>query len=389
MPGICDKMGESLGKLSITRNCLRGMVWICVSLVGSWGQTPTGQNGTVVIHLASAGYKPDVGCSYAGKDIPRDLTLLNDDDKLRLLFVNDALLVVYRSTCRQSSMVQGSDPRVWQMDAWFFDPKTGKLIGVDTWPTVKRRWVNDRWDTQARILGVDSGFVVHAGNSLSLYSLDRKKKASLPLEESRSWAVKVVPGGRELHLQGIYGDEARGEWLSTDTLALEHSKQEFAGVTSASSDAVVSQRAHCIRLDPMNGAPHDLYCPASRDLGIPVFVSDTAVLAVSGRSVVLLSGEGQKLWSREVHSGHHISSHNVSLSGNRFALALSGRTTFDGTLVPAHKQAVFVYDSEKRTLIFHSVVGREFELKDFALSPDGGALAVLKGDSIEIYTLHE
>jgi len=274
------------------------------------------------------------------------------------------------------------------MEAWFLDPRNGKLIGTDTWPTVKRRWLNHRWDTQARIIPVQSGFLVHAGHFLDFYTFNREKKVLLPLDPDSRWAVTVVRPGREIHLQEISDDEtAVGRWLFSETLKQEHRQSEFAGITSASGKAAITKLAHCLHIQPLSAKEYDLYCPESRDLGLPEFLNDSEVLAVSGKSVTLLSLTGEKLWSREVSSDHSITNDKISLRGNRFAISLRGRTKFDGIEIPKHKEAIFVYDSENRSQIFHSVVGGEFEVQDFALSPQGKVLAVLKADSIDIYIL--
>jgi len=354
-----------------------------------WGQKSQQISVRLTISLTGIGYKPETGCGYKGKDVPSDLTSLNDDDKLRLSFPSDGLLAVYRSACRPSlATIRSSDSKVREMEAWFVDPSTGKLVGTEAWPTAKRRWLNDRWDTQARIIPVQSGFLVHAGPFLYFYTFNREKKVQLPLDPDSRWAVKVVRPGSEIHLQEISDDEsAVGRWLSSETLKQEHRQSEFAGITSASSKAAVTLLAHCLHIQPLSAKEYDLYCPASRDLGLPEFLNDSEVLAISGKSVVLLSLKSEKLWSREASSDHSIINDKISLRGNRFAILLRGRTTFDGTEVPKHKESVVVYDSEKRIQIFHSVVAGEFEVTDFALSPDGKALAVLKADNIQIYDL--
>src|SRR4029077_7511194 len=126
------------------------------------------------------------------------------------------------------------------MEAFFVSPRTGKLVSRKTWPTIQRRFLNERWDTQARIMAVQGGFLVHAANSLTLYSSNLEPKGKLTLEDGPEFAITVAPLGRTFHRQSIQVDnQAEGEWFDSNTLVKLHSQHEMAGVTSASDQAVV------------------------------------------------------------------------------------------------------------------------------------------------------
>ena len=116
------------------------------------------------------------------------------------------------------------------MEAFFLKSSNRRVYSRKTWPTIRRRWLNERWDTQARIVAVPGGFLIHAENSLVLYSSEREQKGNLPLETGLRWAVTVAPIGRTIHLQRIHDDnQAEGEWRTSDGLTKLRTQNEMAG----------------------------------------------------------------------------------------------------------------------------------------------------------------
>jgi hypothetical protein len=338
------------------------------------------------IHLADLGYRPTQDYHYPGTGIPRDITILNDDYNKRLTFIDDKTLVVYQSHYQPQNQKDGS-PESRYMEAFFVNSQTGALIARKTWPTIKRRFLNERWDTQARILAVAGGFLVHAGNSLTLYSTGLEQKAQLPLEDGPRWAVTVAPLGRTIHLQRIYEDnQADGEWLAPDTLTKLRSQHEMAGITSASDQAVVDKLAHCLQLQSFGEPARNLYCDNPSRLGLPVFLNESEVLAVRYKGFTVWSTKGEMLWGHEgpVMTG----SHNRSLNGNRFALWMSGdNDVFDQVKLPKGQTVIIVYDRDTRSRIFQMTVGSSTEVNGFELSADGSMLAVLLGDTVRLYKI--
>ncbi len=160
---------------------------------GNAGSNDRRQTPFLEIRLRDLGYQPTQEYHYSGTGIPRDLSILNDDTKKRLAFISDKVLAVYFSHLPVAGNGGAADSR--SMEALFVDPNSGSLISRKSWITRKRKWVNERWDTQARILPVQDGFLVHAGDSLTLYSVDQQEKAKVSLDDSSSWAaVAAVPG---------------------------------------------------------------------------------------------------------------------------------------------------------------------------------------------------
>jgi len=297
-------------------------------------------------------------------------------------------LVVYLSHFQPQGK-NDATPESHSMEAFFIDTKSGSLISRKTWPTIKRRWMNERWDTQARMMAVQEGFLVHAGSKLISYSVDQREKGAVPLEDGPSWSAAVAPLGRTFHLQRIDHDKAEGEWRASDTLASLRSQQEMPGITSASDRAVVTKLAHCVQMQTVGESSRNLCCSDPCRLGLPEFLSDAEVLSVYRNGFSVLSVNGEKLWGQESADGKNrlIATYKRSLDGDRFAISLRGdrHTVFDQVKVPNGQLAIFVYDRASRNQVFQLNLGSIVEQVDFALSPKGTALAVLLGDVVRLY----
>lgn len=339
------------------------------------------------IHLSDLGYQPAPETRYPGTGIPRDLSILNDDYKKRLTFTDDKMLVVYQSHYPSPTGKAGS-PESRSMEAFFVSTQTGALISRKSWPTIQRRWLNERWDSQARIMAVRGGFLVHAGDSLTFYSSGLEPKGKLGLENGPRWAVTVAPLGHTIHLQRIQDDNrAEGEWFDSDTLAKVRSQHEIAGITSASDHAVVDNLAHCVQLQTVGEIPRNLYCADPSHLGLPLFLSDSEVLSVCGKGFAVFSTSGEKLWGREVPDARPVGNHKRSLNGNRFGILIRGRVMFDRVDLAEEQSAILVYDLSSRTQVFHLTLEHVAGPIDFDLSPDGSELAVLVGETVRLYKI--
>ena len=337
------------------------------------------------IKLADLGYRPSQEYKYAGSAIPSDLRVLNDDYKKRIVFYGAHALVVYQSHCTRE---KDGSPGARSIDALFVDARTGKLESRKTWPTIQRRWLNERWDTQARIFAVDGGFVVHAGASLIGYSTALEKRAELPLQEEPRWSVTVAPEGHTIHLQRIESDnQAEGDWFTSDTLKQLRGQHEIAGIVSASDVTVVDKLADCVQSQTVGEVPRNVYCSNASRIGLPLFLTASEFISyhLKGFSIWTLTGE--KVWEREVPRGQLLGNVKRSLQGNRFAQLSDGPVVFDGVKVPRKRSAIFVYDRESRQQVLALIFGDRTRTADFDLSPDGSLLALLVDDMIRIYKL--
>jgi hypothetical protein len=350
-----------------------------------------GDSPPLEIHLHDLGYQAFPEYKYRGNGIPRDLSTLNDDSKKRITFVDEQILVVYQSHYQPQNQEEFPGG-ARSVEAFFVNPQTGKLIVRKTWPTIQRRWLNERWDTQARIMAVGGGFLVHAADSLAFYSANLEPKGRLALEDGPRWSVTVAPHGRTIHRQRIQDDnQAEGEWFDSDTLAKLRSQHEMAGVSSASDQAVVDTLAHCVQFQRVGETPRNLYCAEASHLGLPLFLSDSEVLSVYGNGFTVLSTNGETLWGRDSpdNKSSPIAEYKRSLGGNRFAFSVMGgrHTVFDQVKVPKRELAIFVYDSSVRAQVFHLALGPGTGRVDFDLSPEGTMLAVIVGDTVRVYRI--
>ncbi|HEV2401948.1 MAG TPA: hypothetical protein VGS27_33765 [Candidatus Sulfotelmatobacter sp.] len=345
---------------------------------------PTG-TAVLEVKLIDLGYRTREECKYFGTGIPRDLRVLNDDYKRRIVFFDAQAFVVYQSHCvpeKNSSSGQRS------IEAFFVDAQTGKLISTKTWESVQRRWLNERWDTQARVFAVDEGFVIHAGQSLISYSTAIEKRAELSLQNTPKWAITVAPGGRTIHLQRIENDnQAEGHWLTSDTLEQLRGQHEVAGIVSASDHAVLDPVAHCVQLQTVGEDPFNVYCSDVSRLGLPLFLTDSEFISHNYNGFSLWTTAGDKLWEREASKGQVLGDVKRSLQGNRFAQLTHGPIVFDGVKIPPKRTAILVYDRQSRQQVFQLVFDDKARTADFDLSPDGSVLALLVDDVVRLYKL--
>ena len=63
------------------------------------------------------------------------------------------------------------------------------------------------------------------------------------------------------------------------------------------------------------------------------------------------------------------------------------RGFFDQVRLPKSQETILIYDRDTRARVFDITLGRAMELVDFELSPDGSMLAVLLGDTVELFKI--
>lgn len=367
---------------------------VFVSVLFAALNASTAQSATVPsleIDLRTLGWQPAQGFPYHGTGIPENLSVLNDDTKPRLAFVGERSLAIYQS--RYHSSGTDSLPGSREMEAFFLETGLGRLINHLTWPTRARRWLNERWDTEARILAVDGGFLVHAANVLISYSKDMKDERHLALEEGPLWSVTVPPEGHSFHVQRIQGSDASGRWLASGTFQeLQGINNETPGVSSASDNAVVTQLSHCVQIQFVKQAPRNLCCGGCCRAGIPQFLTDGEIVLAHDDGFSVFAPDGQILWSlRSDCRKRNCLNVDVktSLQSSRIAISFFGyrSASFDGIRVASGETHILVYDRSKQAQLMNVPVGKTTDF-DFALSPDGSTLAVLVGDVVRIYQIH-
>lgn len=343
------------------------------------------------IRLSSLGYQPPEREHFSDKEIARNPNLLLRDTTSRVVFINDGIVAVYFSRPIDAAKEPSQFPEI--LEAFFIDVHAGTLIAHKTWPTRYRRWFNDSSDTEGRIMSLENGFLVHAGDALHLYSYDFHLKRDLGLAARFEWSVRIAPLGRTIEALPINGSESEAKWLDFETLDTIRTSHEFPGIQSISENgSVVSRLAHCLDLRQAGGAGQHLCCNDDCSRGMPISLSDTNIL-VYYRGFEVLSTKGEVLWNRKADvkfRNESMGNAERSLTGNRFAFWLNGwsqSSTFDGARIRKNTRTILVYDSSRRVKIFEASIKNSDSEFTFALSPNGDSLGLLAGEALYVYAL--
>jgi len=323
-----------------------------------------------------------------------------DDHQTQMTFIDHRNLAIYFSDAVEEGAAKKSAPEaVPSMQAFFVNGESGALISHKIWPTEKRSWFNERYDTQARLLEVEGGFLVHAGNSLALYSPDLRKIREMTLDAAVEWAATVAPMGRTFFLERIdtaVQQKAEGAWMASDTFERLRSLDVYSGsVVSVSKDAIagtLSKGVQCLDSQRVGESPSHLCCGDPCGYGLPLFVAEDEVVSSYSYGFRVLSTTGEVLWRREATDPrvHLIDDCERSMNGNRFLIRAhwNKRVVFDQTSIPKGADAIIVYDRAERRQVF-SVISKPVDVNGLALSPDGQTLAVLSGTTLRLYRVPE
>jgi hypothetical protein len=322
-----------------------------------------------------------------------------DDTRVRLAFVGGGVLAVYFSdpeepappTLKKRTDVAEFDRT---MEVFFVNLEKATLLSHEVLPARERRWPDERFDTEARIMPVRGGFLLHARDSLTLYSSDLQERRQISLDPRAMWAALVAPAGRAFFLEQIdpkSDADAQGRWLASDTFQTIRAARLYPGsAASVSEKAIAIRGVHCVDIGQVGEPPRHVCCEEPCGSGDPLFLDDAEIISSFLSGFRVLSASGDLLWARDAADPHiHLlAGLKRSMNGNRFAISTSWdqRTVFDDTRIPGGASAVFVYDQPKRERIF-SVVLKPRNRWEFALSPDGQTLAVLDGAKLSLYAL--
>jgi hypothetical protein len=397
------------------------LILVIVFLLGlEAGAASTGKEPepapTSIVDLAILGYGNAKPVYRSNKESFRDLTLLMQDEHSRLSFVSANTLAVYFSRLFGKTEGEHATSPRYQMEVFFLDLDSGKLIEHRTWKTLKRQWFNDSYDTEGRVMAVHTGFLVHASGKLELYSPDLRLVNSYdPCADDSGctgmWSVAVAPGGNTIHVQPSaqtnqvrHGSvsyftgtgEAEGSWLRSGSFQRIGSQLYLSGPDSISNDAIVTKRAHCLDLQRIGEPSRHLSCSKPAADGLPMFLNDHEILSVHYSGFSVLSTQGTEVWTvgasdPRIRRTLLVGSHQRSMDGSRFAISLTAykkKVEFDGMpIARSPLDTIVVYDEICRQRVFGVTTPGEPADSAFALSPDGRTLAVLAGTAISIYKL--
>jgi hypothetical protein len=402
--------------------------WVCIfaAIFLTWTAMPLvprsfAQEATPAperqIDLRTLNYRTPEIPNYANREIFSDLSLLFQDVHAHLEFVSEKEFAVYfsdavgeRVTARNSqSTAPESDHH---MQAFLLNSDDGDLVSHLVWQTRERRFFNVRYDTQARMMGVKGGFLVHANNTLAFYSADLQKKQEIQLNPSLEYAAMVAPGGDVFFLEqgspgvpnssgGVStvanGDSehlpvAHGEWRSSETFEKLRGMDLFPGsAESVSSDAFAGTWFKCIDVQRVGVSRNHLSCTDPYRYGQPMFLSDSELVLNYPGGFQVLSTSGDVLWEREISSAHmayDLYDCVRSLDGSRFAMSVLAyrKIEFENTKIPKRWFAVLVYDRSQRNKVLLVALKSE-QAPLIALSPEGDRLAILRGTTLSLYKL--
>jgi hypothetical protein len=366
------------------------------------------------IDLSALNFVQPKNPNYKNSEIFSNLSLLFQDVHAHVEFIDDKELVVYFSEVVDERLKAQNgqpppSPPAHRMEALFLDLETGNLISHEVWQTRERRFFNTRYDTQAQIMPVRAGFLVHAGDTLTLYAPDLTKKREMQLNLLYEYAATVAPGGDVFFLQEdnpgtpirsgvvsmVMGDNvAHGDWRSSETLQKLRGRDLFPGAAeSVSTNAFAGKWYSCIDIQGADSTQSHLCCDDPCRYGSPVFLDDRQVVSSFRGGFRVLSTQGEVLWAREDPDWKTYKDGDVwdkarSLDGSRFAeLRIAYRKLkFDDTQIPKQGFGVLVYDRSRRTKVF-SVVFKPELAPTIALSPTGDLLAILSGTTLLLYRI--
>lgn len=368
---------------------------------------------TLSVNLASLGYNPPKPPSHTDREVFHDLTILMQESGTNFTFVDRNVAAVYFT--RPSEKNQHGSSSDYQMEVFFVNTDSGKLIERRIWNTLRRQWFDNSYDSEGKIMEVRNGFLVQANARLELYSPDLRLVKSYDLKANFSdamgmWNTEVAPGGEVIHVQPSEkvsqaghgnvsyfaggGGETEGVWLRADSFEKIATQTYYPGANVISNNSIVSPRIHCVDIQPIGERARHLHCTDFAP-GNPTFLNDNEIVVGYGTNFVVFSTQGTELWKvgapdpgsdRKLELGVG----SRSLDGSRFvvsASALKRNVEFAG--VPIGRWlggTLLVFDENCRERVF-SVTRDKHSMGFVALSSDGGTMAVLTESTLDMYKL--
>ena len=357
---------------------------------------------TVVLNLAKIGWAPPP--SESNRTFFKDFTLgklFALDDRTRVVFLNEDLIVVYHT--RHDGKEWRTAPRF--MEAFFLRAQDGSLLSKQSWPTGLRKSLDDRIDSQSRLIPLDGGrFVVFTNAMMTLYGPDLKLLKQHTLEPSTStdyWGAQTIDSGKGIVLRHESTLEPTYLWLTSDTLQANYQMQAYRGRDYSIGAGVAGEnsvferaRPGILMIDRDQRVKTICDDPLCRESG-SLCVLSTNYLGWSGRSGIgIVDRERGLVWSKLVHSqyqhkGFQFGDVQPARSGTKFALWVTAnkRAFFDEVEIKA--VTILVYDfanlKERPSVLRIKPIRPDW---CFALSPNGTKMAVFDGSNVQIYLLN-
>jgi hypothetical protein len=373
-------------------------LWIPRSNEGiATGSSPKSPSVVVDVHKFGWAPSPEVSNRKFLSDISA-AKLEGRDENTRIAFLSEDIVLLYHT--KQDD----SDRRT--LEAFFIKTKDGSLLSTKKFAVAARRSMNDRRDSEARILPLyDGRFLVFADKALTVYDSNlslQKQRILQPRGTGDLWSAQSVAQGHELFLRHESNSEVTYSWLNSDSLATNHEQpgyqdRDFSakGLVNASDNAVFTLTGSSLRMITQNREVKticdDQLC---RGDGVITVLSSSYVGISTRAGIGIVNTEAGLVWSKRVESpsdpkGFDFGEIRSSASGMRFVTwaAAVKKGIFDGVKI-TDSPILIVYDKS-------NIQDRPLNISirpasgnwDYALSPSGKKLAIFDGAKIRIYLL--
>jgi hypothetical protein len=353
----------------------------------------------VVVDLAKVGWSPPPYVS--DREFFKDFTprkLESRDENTRIVFLDERVIIVYHT--EQEGKDWRTAPR--SIEAFFLQARDGSLIATRRWPSSLRRVSDDMLDSEGRLIPIKaSRFLVFANGTITLYGPTIELLKQKKLESSVDvWSVQGIDGGNHVFLRHDSTSEGvRYLWLDPDALEVDHEVSGYRGRDYSIGGAVADResvfersRAGIRMIDRDQRVKIICDDPLCRETG-SFQVLSSHYLGWSGMSGIGLVDidRGGLIWSKSVlpqyrHKAFEFGRIRSAMSGTKFAVwvVANQKASFDE--VEIKSVTILVYDLanlKDRPLVFRlNPVRIDW---DFALSPNGTALAVFDGANVQIF----
>jgi hypothetical protein len=244
------------------------------------------------------------------------------------------------------------------------------------------------------IVAHDGKFVLQASGELTLYGSDLKplKKVKLPPLAEADWAAYPSPSGRHVLFVPPMHRLGAWLWLDTDTLQIVQSWEDLRTGDVSVADGKIARTTSASNVDVADiGKEWKTIAPGDRHLYVKFVAEDLLYVAASpnrllrpGGQIVFASDEPSVrcVWGIAYPSadGRRFVVPECAIKGAVPTLDIGGHPVLTGLYIHDGDSSAWSYALDvKGPAVKGLALG--------ALSPDGSHLAILSGDSVELFAL--
>ena len=395
---------------SILSTCAACAAILCATIFPAAAQsvkTPAKVSDTVwTFDLATQGYAPDPGGAFRAQ-IPtlRKVSFLNES----------TVVATFVERVTTTGLHRRDDPNrtpPFKLHAVFLDAATGSLQRTQSW--------NSDSSEIGIIPAADGTYAVYEGNVIYKFSAEGKPLGELRIPSAEGtgvgiWAVAVSPSGRTILAQYRSDSKIQCEWIRTDTMTTNGQACEIPENASISDAEIAAHESRKKQTDPNKiyisklGGEWKPICVSEDGSGCAVvdFLSDQTLLAHNAGKLEVLQNDGKNIFEQDLTQQVEVASSDTgtvssSRGGLRVGILLwnspfsnnAVRTPGAGpngeTAVTLTPKRIVVLDLETKKWIF-ALENKSPQLRemDFALSPNGDALAVKSEGTARLFHISD